>query len=61
MDGVSLPSSSPRVKRFPSITWITPGQITSLAGYTTLPITRFTSMCLAMVPSGSTADTGVPS
>ena len=32
MLGVSLPSISPNVKRLPSITLITPGRITSLAG-----------------------------
>ena len=60
MLGVSVPSSSPSVKRLPSMTLMTPGRITSLAGYTTLPITRSMPMCRAMVPSGSTALMDVP-
>jgi hypothetical protein len=61
MRGEREPSSSPSVNRLPSISFTKPGSISSDAGYTTLPITRSTSMLAATMPSGSTDVTGVPS
>ena len=47
-------SSSPSVKRLPSMTLTTPGSNNSAAGYTMPPMMRLTSMPALSAPSGST-------
>ncbi len=54
------PSGSPTGKRLPSMCLMTPCEISSVAGYTTQPITRSQGMFLAINPVGSTLLTCVP-
>jgi hypothetical protein len=50
MRSLRAPSSSPSVKQLPSMSRTTPGSINSVAGYTTEPMTRSTSMLAATIP-----------
>jgi hypothetical protein len=57
----TVPSGSPMENRVPSRCWITPGDLMTVAGYTTQPIARSGAITADVSPSGSTASIRCPS